>query len=169
MTIKTIKSQTCCFTGHRPKSLPWRYNERSDACSALKHKLLEQIESAIQDGYRHFIIGMAQGIDTYVGELLILLKRVHPSITMEAAIPCESQCAKWSKDAKERYENIFGWCDKKTMINRYYTPMCMLERNHYMVDQSSRVIAVWNGKPSGTSNTVNYARKMGVGVVVIDV
>ena len=33
------------------------------------------------------------------------------------------------------------------------------KKNEYMVDNSDYVIAVWNGKPSGTGNTVTYARK----------
>ena len=35
----------------------------------------------------------------------------------------------------------------------------MQKRNEYMVDNSDYVIAVWNGKPSGTGNTVKYAKK----------
>lgn len=33
----------------------------------------------------------------------------------------------------------------------------MMKRNKYMVDNSDYVIAVWNGKPSGTGNTVRCA------------
>lgn len=31
-----------------------------------------------------------------------------------------------------------------------------------MVDHAARVIAVWNGQPSGTKNTIDYAMKVGV-------
>ena len=44
----------------------------------------------------------------------------------------------------------------------------MQKRNKYMVDNSQIVIAVWNGKPSGTANTVKYAREQGKTVIVID-
>ena len=33
------------------------------------------------------------------------------------------------------------------------------QRNQWMVDKSSKVIAVFNGKPSGTMYTIQYARK----------
>ena len=100
MTIQTLKNQTCCFTGHRPQSLPWRYNEHTAGCCELKDELYLQIEKAIRDGYNHFIVGMALGIDTYVGEMLILFKQIYPAITMEAAIPCQNQGERWTAGAK---------------------------------------------------------------------
>lgn len=35
-------------------------------------------------------------------------------------------------------------------------------RNEWMVHHSSRVIAVFNGEPSGTKNTIDYAKKTGI-------
>jgi uncharacterized phage-like protein YoqJ len=160
-----MKNKKCCFTGHRPKSLPWGYDETSADCYALKEKLFAEIQNAIQNGYDHFIIGMAQGIDTYAGEVLILCKRIYPHITIEAAIPCANQSDKWSRTAIMRYENILSWCDKKTIVSKTYTSTCMLNRNKYMVDNSSMLIAVWNGKSSGTGNTVRYAKSKNLTVV----
>lgn len=37
-----------------------------------------------------------------------------------------------------------------------------------MVDRVARVIAVFNGEPGGTYNTIAYARRMGVETYVID-
>ena len=37
----------------------------------------------------------------------------------------------------------------------------MQKRNRYMVDNSDIVIAVWDGTPGGTENTVRYAEKLG--------
>ena len=37
-----------------------------------------------------------------------------------------------------------------------------------MVDNSNYLVAVWNGKPSGTGNTVNYAVEKGKEVYYID-
>ena len=52
---------SCAFTGHRPKSLPWRYNESSPDCTMLKDVLAEQIKTLADDGVTGFISGMAQG------------------------------------------------------------------------------------------------------------
>ena len=45
----------------------------------------------------------------------------------------------------------------------------MLERNRFMVEHASTLLAVYNGvRRSGTGATVNYARKMGREIIVID-
>ena len=50
-----------------------------------------------------------------------------------------------------------------------YSRSCFQRRNEWMVDHASRVIAVWNGLPSGTKNTIDYARKAtGVSVILCD-
>lgn len=169
MKIQILNGQTCCFSGHRPQSLPWGYNEESIECCLLKEKLHFQIKRAFQIGYNHFIIGMAQGIDMYAGEILISMKRIHPDITMEAAIPCANQTEKWPLTARDRYHHILSWCDSKVVLCEQYTPNCMQERNQYMVDKSTLLIAVWNGRPSGTGKTVSYAQQKGIKVVQINV
>ena len=45
------------------------------------------------------------------------------------------------------------------MLQRQYTPDCLRKRNQYMVDRADIVLAVWNGSPSGTGQTVWYARE----------
>ena len=40
-------------------------------------------------------------------------------------------------------------------------------RNEWMVSHATRLIAVYNGEPGGTRNTINYARKIRVNVRMI--
>ena len=89
------RATTCCFTGHRPNKLPWGEDERAPRCLALKARLAELLEDCYRQGYRHFICGMAQGADMYFGEAVLALREKHPDVTLEAAIPCEEQAARW--------------------------------------------------------------------------
>ncbi len=55
-------------------------------------------------------------------------------------------------------------------MSENYTSDCMLKRNRYMVDNSDIVIAVWDGRSgSGTGATVNYAKKQGKKVIIIEI
>lgn len=150
--------KTCCFTGHRPQKLG--YGENSIQCDELKNKLLELIRELIEkEGVTHFISGVALGVDTYAAEIVLSLKAQYPYITLECAIPCETQAIKWNERDRDIYYDILSKCDKETLLQQKYTADCMQRRNEYMVDNSDFVIAVWNGKPSGTGNTVKYAKK----------
>ncbi|MEG1814225.1 MAG: SLOG family protein, partial [Clostridia bacterium] len=131
------KEKTCCFTGSRPQNLPCGFNEERPNCIRLKELLHQEIEDLItQQNISHFISGMALGVDQWAAEAVLELKKTYPQITLEAAIPCETQMVKWKIDQQERYFAITSRCDKETMLQRAYTKECMQNRNRYMVDSS---------------------------------
>ena len=111
---------------------------------------------------------MALGVDIYSAEIVLALKEKYPQITIECAIPCENQCVKWSMVLRDRYFDIVSKCDKETLLQTHYTNDCMQKRNEYMVDNSDYVIAVWDGKPSGTGKTVRYAQSKGKTIITIE-
>ena len=64
---------SCSFTGHRPEKLPWGDNEADMRCGELKKWLLAAVLAAYEQGFRHFLCGMAQGCDLYFCEAVLAL------------------------------------------------------------------------------------------------
>lgn len=163
-----LKSKTVCFTGHRAQKLPWGFNEKDERCIAMKETLKAEIEEAIAGGYRRFICGMALGFDTICAETLIKLKKKYDDIYLEGAIPCKNQDGNWSKEHKARYKKLLKLLDKVYYVREEYTGAeCMLERNRYMVDNSSLIIALFNGNNGGTKYTIDYARQKGLKIILL--
>ena len=163
-----MKEKVCAFTGHRPQNLPFGFNENDARCDRLKELLRFSIEKLITDkGVTTFISGMAIGVDTYAAEIVLEMKKKYPNIKLEAVIPCETQAVKWSEKDRDRYFGIIEKCDTETLLQTKYTADCMQKRNKYMVDKSDYLIAVWDGKPSGTGKTVNYAKSKGKKIIRI--
>ena len=94
---------SCCFTGHRPEKLPWRYSEQAPRCLSLKRRIADAAEAAYEEGYRHFLCGMAQGCDLYFCEAVLALRADRPDMTVEAAIPCPSQAEAWAPGQRQRF------------------------------------------------------------------
>lgn len=164
-----MNEKTCAFTGHRPQNLPFGFDEADRRCRKLKKVLKKQILGLIKnENVTHFISGMALGVDMYAAEIVLELKARYSGITLESAIPCGSQSAKWPKAMRERYSDIVSRCDIQTLLQTDYTPDCMDRRNRYMADKSDLLIAVWDGGAGGTGNTVRYALSLGKPVIVID-
>jgi len=158
--VEKYRGTTVCFTGHRYQTLPFGFNELDQRCLKMKSMLKNKIEELIVNNHVEcFISGMAIGVDMICAEIVIDLRKKYPHITVECAIPCESQPNKWIDTMKKRYFKVLEECDKKTLLQEKYTFDCMHKRNAYMVDNSDIVIAVWNGSNSGTSHTVNYAKQ----------
>lgn len=165
------KERVCCFTGHRPEGLPWGENEGAALCMGLKALLAQELELAWQAGYRQFWCGMARGADLYFAEAVLACQGVHREVELLAAVPCPNQTKGWPKADVERYWNILHWIggERCHLVSQQWTRQCMRLRNEYMVDRSSRIIAVYDGRSSGgTRYTLQYALKKGLNSVVID-
>lgn len=164
MQMRT-RQESCCFTGHRPNKLPWRYDESDPRCLALKRRIADAVESAYAEGFRHFLCGMAQGCDLYFCECVLALRQHHPEVTVEAAIPCPTQADSWPEEQRTRYARLVSACDLETLVSACYTPACMLRRDRYMVDRAALLIAAFDGTAGGTRYTVEYAMRQGVSIV----
>jgi uncharacterized phage-like protein YoqJ len=161
------RENTCCFSGYRPEKLPWGYDETDERCRALKRKLYDVAEAVYDSGVRHYICGMARGCDTYFCEAVLRLRGAHPEVSVEAALPCEEQAAKWPELARSRYYNLMQLCDVETLVSRKFTSDCMMRRNRYMVDKSSIIVVVFDGRFGGTMYTRGYAAKRGLEIIDI--
>ncbi|MBR3941729.1 MAG: DUF1273 family protein [Clostridia bacterium] len=157
---------TVCFTGHRPQSLPFGFDETHPDCVNLKNRLSDEIGKLIAQGATTFYTGMAQGIDTFAAEAVLQYKKTNPAIRLIAAIPCPDQAIKWRLSDQKRYNSILAQCDQKVLVSPNYHRGCMHQRNRFMVDNAHVLIAVYDGtSKGGTAYTVNYAKEKGLTVI----
>ncbi len=161
--------KSCAFTGHRPSKLPWRYDETDSRCVALKAVLAEQITRLAESGITEYLSGMAEAVDTWAALTVLALREKNPALRLHCILPCKSQADKWNSQARELYRSILEQSDSIVWVNRKYTQNCMLERNRFLVSHAALLLAVYNGvQRSGTAATVNYARRLGREIIIID-
>lgn len=159
----------CAFTGHRPSKMPWGYDETDSRCVALKATLQQQIKTLVEFGVTDFFSGMAEGTDQYCSRIVLDLRRENPALKLHCVLPCQRQENRWSDLARERYHAILEQADSVEYVSREYYDGCMLNRNRRLVESAGVLLAVYNGvQRSGTGATVNYARRMGREILVID-
>lgn len=160
-TEAEMRLHRCCFTGHRPEKL-----QRSE--EEIRIDLEKEIREAIRDGLNVFITGMARGIDLEAAEIVLQLRSEGYPVRLICASPYPGFEKSWSGIWKERYGCIVTKADLVRYICPQYSKWCFQIRNEWLVNHSSRVIAVFNGSPGGTKNTIEYALKQGVPVVRIE-
>ena len=159
----------CAFTGHRPHKFPWKGDEADLRCVALKAVLAEQVEKLVAAGVTDFYSGMAEGSDVWLSQIVLDLRKENPALKLHCYLPCEGQADKWSSSAQERYHSILGQADSVIYVSHKYYDGCMIARNHHLVEAAGRLLAVFNGvKRSGTGATLNYARKLGREILIIE-
>ncbi len=164
-----MKYSGCSFTGHRPKKLPWYYNENCLDCIKLKEVLVSRISCLATLGVTDFFSGMAEGTDMFCSEIVLAQRKVNPALKLHCVLPCEGQADRWSDSAQDRYRSILRQADSVEYVSREYHDKCMLDRNRRLVELAGVLLAVYNGEwRGGTAATVRYARKMGREIILID-
>ncbi len=100
--------------------------------------------------------------------IVLALREKNPALELRCILPYEGQADKWSV-RRGRYHFILKQADSVVYVSRGYYDGCMLDRDHRLVELSGLPLAIYNGVwHSGTGATVNYARKMGQEIIVID-
>ena len=164
--------KTCCFTGHRPKTLPWGFDESDLRCVAFKSKMRYALENLIvENGYENFISGMAMGADMICAEVVLSLKNLYPHIKLECAVPNYAFTESWEDEDVRRFSSILTRADriKYVSVGKVYSKRDLMLRNIYMVDSSELVVAIYiDGESGGTKNTITYAKSKGKEIVVVE-
>lgn len=151
---------TCSFTGHRPERLDMRPN-------SVIPWLEQEIGNAVDAGYSDFISGMQRGVDIWAAEIVLKLKAEGKPVKLIAACAWNGMEDRWEQNWQERYKAILKEADKIVYVSKCPGRAAFFERNHWMVDHSSRLIGVYTGAPGGTKETVWYAKNNGLEVVTI--
>ena len=138
---------------------PYIYNALNTASVMIVYgSKPEYFESVwMKNEWTRFLKRMREGLKVD-GSLIVAYDGMNP-----AELPkvfAGRQCL----DARKK--TFYG--DLETLIQPAYTRDCMLRRNRYMVGRSSLLIAVYDGLPGGTRQTLAYALGEGLRVVQID-
>lgn len=152
------------FTGHRPDKIGGYDNEKPQR-TLLVNNWLEEVTRRIIEkfGDVNFISGGAQGVDTMAAEIILQHKEKYKdkNIHLTMAIPCPQFGEDWPEEAKNRLQYIIKQSDKSLFVRDNYTGPIVLDlRNKWMVDNSSIIVAVWDGSLGGTRNCFKYAQEM---------
>ena len=161
--------QSCSFTGHRPHKFPWKHNENDERCVALKSTLAEQIVTLTDAEVTDFYSGGADGVDCWAALIVLELKKTNPALKLHMILPHEGQADKWSDSAQERYHSILDQADSIEYVSHEYYDGCMLDRNHRLVECAGSLLTVYNGeRHGGTAATIQYARKLGKRIIILN-
>ena len=150
--------KSICITGHRDIS--------KGRIDYVREQLRKEVEQAIEDGFTMFLCGMADGSDLEFGAIVAEKKETHPDLFLEAVILYKNRL----KSKNPLFKQVLAQCNGMKLIAQEYSPDCFFARNRYLVENSQRVIAVFDGRDrSGTAQTMRMAASKNLELHVIDI
>lgn len=165
--MENMKNIACCFTGHRDTKLAWKETEIEFL--TFRQELEQAILTKIQQGCTTFYVGMAKGFDIWAAQMVINKKRIDKSLKLIAVIPYPEVQKGWSDQWQEKYQEVLRYADEAIITGEHYSANCFHIRITYMVDHSAHIIALYDHTIiGGTANTVLYAQKKGLDMLVIN-
>lgn len=149
------------FTGHRPEKIA-RYG--ADPCGTERHiraLLRGAVRELYDEGFRWFLSGMADGIDLWAAdEVLLLRDEGHcPEIKLCAVIPFTGH--RKTIAVQNLYDRVLEEADCATTLLDHYSRGCYALRNDFLVAHSCALIAYFEGGSGGTEYTILRARHSG--------
>jgi len=159
----------CSFTGYRTKKLSESLAAGSLSSDSLKKILKLEMAKMLDRDFETFQCGMALGADLIFAEAALELKREYPPTRFVAVIPCLEHDRGWNQTDRRLCREAAEKADGVVIVSntRYYDG-CMARRNRYLVDNCDELLAVYDGKPGGTMQTINFAKERGIRVTVIN-
>ena len=154
-----MKSETCCFTGHRQIPL----ENQAEIIRRLEHAITDLYHK----GVNRFEAGGALGFDTLAARTVLRLRKKYPNIKLILVLPCLTQTRGWTPGDIAEYEQIREQADEVIYTSQEYIRGCMHKRNRRLVDDSSICICCLTKSSGGTAYTVNYAKKKGLKITNI--
>ncbi|WP_239467544.1 SLOG family protein [Bacteroides caecigallinarum] len=156
--LKFDRTVSAAFTGHRF----YDFSQRE----FIQERLTSAISEAYDHGIRNFISGFALGIDLMAAQLVQSLKCNLSGISLTAAIPFEGQAERYNIYDKRVYRRLLELADKVIVLSDCYYPRCFLDRDEFMVENASYLIAYYDGREKGgTYYTVKKARARGIPII----
>lgn len=156
--LKFDRTVSAAFTGHRF----YDFSQRE----FIQERLTSAISEAYDHGIRNFISGFALGIDLMAAQLVQSLKCDLPGIFLTAAIPFAGQAERYNIYDKRVYRRLLELADKVIVLSDCYYPRCFLDRDEFMVENASYLIAYYDGREKGgTYYTVKKARARGIPII----
>ncbi len=148
MAIDTL--HTVAFTGHRTYR-----GEASEALCALIRQLSE-------GGFTTFLSGMAQGFDLAAAEAVVALREEGVPIRLVAVVPFATQSSSFSEVDRTRFRHLLAEADEVILLASTYHRGCYQQRNNFLVDHASVLVAWYEGSSGGTQYTFLRALKRGL-------
>ena len=155
---KFCRAATAAFSGHR-------FIDASQK-EHVKKRLSNAVLDAYGHGIRNFISGFAIGFDMMAAEAIVSLKRSYPDITLIAAIPFNGQASRFNFYDRKRYDRLLEVADEVIVLSESYYPRCFLDRDEFMVNNSSKLIGYYDGREKGgTFYTIRKAMTQNIPIV----
>lgn len=166
MSLLLGKDKTVTFTGHRPNGLGFEKGKayRYETYAPFLPWLDKTLETFIEEGFRNFVTGGAQGFDQMVFWSVQRLKKKYKDIKNIVFVPFKGQETRWAKTgvfSQKEYKEMLQQADDIVFCSQlddsatyFQIVNALKKRNECMLNASKRLCGLWS-RPELQAGSLN--------------
>ncbi len=152
------------ISGYRPSKL-LRASKMETSLAQLQEQVSVAVRGLYGEGFRRFFVGGARGFDMICGEAILQLRTELSDIELVVVAPFKGQELDYPSVDKKRYRELLKSANEVVYISQDFHENAYLERNNYMLLNSSALMCYYDGQRGGTMYTYNRARRLSMRIV----
>lgn len=160
-----MNEKICCVLGGPQQDLKKKADKKN--YSYLKERLKKEIETAISEDYNTFITSCTSDIELFAIELVIELRKEANWIKIEVAAPLVNKANTLILNQHENFYILLARADNVFYFDSLEISESILKSYKYMIEKSSRIIAVTDGRPGAIISALRYAVFNEIGIKII--
>ena len=151
--MKIEKETTVAFTSYRT-STNLKTGNNTHLIDEINSNLEKHILALHEEGYDTFISGLSEGFDLLSAGAVIRVRMKHPKIKLLVAVPFMGQELSYSPQDKQLYDIIYHLANNVILISDEYHERAFLDRNDFMLNNSSATICYYDVQRGGVKRLV---------------
>ena len=113
-----------------------------------------------------FVSGGVFSFDLLAATMIFAKKTLdNLNIRLIFVLPCRDFNREWSARMKFTYNNLFEFADDTIYVSEEYNPLCILKRDHCMVDMSAHCVCAQFSENDIVAHFLKYAKYQGLNII----
>ena len=157
----------CCYIGEHIQRFSNSYENKTHF--SYQQKIENLIETHIKNGVSYFVCGDMNKAELRFAETVLRFREKYPNVELEIDLAFREYPLCFTSADVKLHKRILERADMLLFLFNQRDFHCKEERDYYIVDNASHVIAVYNGLEKGTIlSTIRYAKQQSKQVDLID-
>lgn len=128
------------------------FDDKHPGIRFIKKALEKRLVSFLDEGLEWVIISGQLGVETWVAEVVIDLKKEYPALKYAVITPFLDQEKNWNDIKKESYHRIVALADFHTSLTKrpYEAPWQFIEKDKFFMRNSDGILIVYDEENEGS-------------------
>ncbi len=135
------------------------FDDKHPGIRFIKKALEKRLISFLEEGLEWVIISGQLGVETWVAEVVIDLKKEYPELKYAVITPFLEQEKNWNETKKEKYQLIVALADFHTSLTKrpYEAPWQFIEKDKFFMRNSDGILILYDEENEGSPKFIKKA------------